>query len=117
MASPTQREVSHVVEQQAALIHSLKNDKEGLESSLESLKNDHDRVLKENHILRKAVTIQQERQNQAESELKAAHEYRDGAEDKMKKLEQLVLQLRYHLQVQQSVVGDSFLSQRPSDVF
>ena len=106
------------MEEQAALIDSLKKEKTGLESDLSSLKSDHERVVKENQILRKAVTIQQERQKQAENELKAAHKYRDDAEEKMKKLEQLVLSLRYHLQTQQQAsLGNDFMHQRPPDVF
>lgn len=88
-----------------------------MESSISSLKTDHERVVKENNILRRAVTIQQERQNQAENELKAAHQYRADAEDKMKKLEQLVIQLRYHLEAQNSTIGNDFVHQRPPDVF
>ena len=89
-----------------------------MESSIASLKSDNERVVKENELLRKAVTIQQERHGQAETELKAAHQYRADAEDKMKKLEQVILSLRYHLRAQQAAsIGNDFLHQRPPDVF
>jgi chromosome segregation ATPase len=114
----SQKELSRVVEEQASIIESLKKDKSVLVSSLQSLQNEHDRVTKENQILRKAVNIQQERQNHAESELKAAHKYRDDAEEKMRKLEHLVLSLRYHLQAQHhSNNGNDFLNNLPPDVF
>ena len=106
------------MDEQASIIESLKKDKSTLDSSLQSLQSEHDRVTKENQILRKAVNIQQERQNHAESELKAAHLYRENAEEKMKKLEHLVLSLRYHLQTQHySNNGNDFLNNLPPDVF
>lgn len=92
------------MDEQAGLIESLKKDKSTLESSLQSLQSEHDRVTKENQILRKAVNIQQERQIHAESELKAAHN--------------LVLSLRYHLQTQHySNNGNDFLNNLPPDIF
>lgn len=112
-----QKELSRVVEEQACLIESLKKEKSNLETSLQSLQNDHERIMKENQILRKAVNIQQDRQNHAESELKAAHQYREGAEEKMKKLEHLVLSLRYHLQTQHNSTGNDFLNNLPPDVY
>jgi DNA repair exonuclease SbcCD ATPase subunit len=115
--SSPQKDVTRVVEEQASLIDSLKKDKTGLETNLTCLKTDHDRIIKENQILRRAVTIQQDRQTQAENELKAAHQYRNEAEDKMKKLDQVILSLRYHLQAQQPSYGNDFLNNRSHDVF
>lgn len=106
-----------VVEEQAAMIESLKKEKTGVESSLTLLKTDHERISKENGILRRAVTIQQDRQNQAENEIKAAVQYRTGAEDQIKKMEQVILSLRYHLQAQQPVIGNDFMGNRPPDVY
>ena len=117
LTSAPQNDLSRVVDEQAAVIESLKKDKAGLETSLDSIKTDHERIAKENQILRKAVKIQQDRQGQAENELKAAHQYRAEAEDKMKKLEQVILSLRYHLQAQQQNFGNDFLNNRPPDVF
>ena len=68
-------------------------------------------------MLRKAVTIQQERQNQAESQLKAAQVYRKEADERVRKLEQMVLSLRYHLQAQQPNLGNDFMAPRPPDVY
>lgn len=118
VVSPGEKELNRVVAEQALLIDSLKEDKSQLEESLKSLRSDHERISKENQILRRAVSIQQERQNHAENELKAAHQYREDAEDKMKKLEQIIVSLRYHLQTQQcSSMGNDFLHHRPPDVF
>jgi len=109
-------ELQRVVKEQVTLIESLKKDKSSLESSLNSQKTENERIVKENQILRKAVTIQQERQNHAENELKAAHGYRAGAEEQIKKYEQVILSLRYHLQAQQTI-GNDFMSDRPPDVY
>jgi hypothetical protein len=106
-----------VVEEQASLIESLKKDSSAQESSLCSLKVDHERLQKDNQILARAVNIQQERQNQAENELKAAHQYRENAENQMKKLEQIIVSLRYHLTQQHTSYGNEFLHNRPPDVF
>ena len=116
--SPVQNDLSRVVEEQAAMIESLKKEKDEAVASLASLKTDHERTSKENVVLRKAVTIQQERLNQAEAQAKAAQEYRTEAEDRIKKLEQVILSLRYHLQTQQSHVGNDFMNHpRPPDVY
>jgi len=108
-----------VVDEQAAVIESLKEEKSKLESGMTSLKTDLDRSQKENQLLRKAVTIQQERQTQAEGQLKAAQEYRTQTDERVRKLEQMVLSLRYHLQAQQPSFGNDFmgLPPRPPDVY
>ena len=85
----------------------------GLEDSLRTLQTDHQRVVKENGILRKAVMIQQERQNTAEVEMKAVKEQ---AAERIRSLEQIILSLRYHLQQQQRV-GNDFMGQTPPDVY
>lgn len=114
-------ELRKVVETQAAEIQSLKSDKATLENSFTALKGEHDKVVYENKTLKKAVLIQQERQNQASSEVNAARQYKAEAEDRIKKLEQLVLSLRYHLQAQQNnnPVGNDFMGfpPRPPDVY
>jgi len=115
--SPAAEQLKGVVEEQAAVIESLRSDKKELQSSLESLKSDHERAAKENHILRKAVQIQQDRQSQAENELKNAQKYREGAEEQIRKMEQVILSLRYHLQAQQSSVGNDFMGMPPPNVF
>jgi hypothetical protein len=117
--SPIQKDLARIVEEQASLIESFKKEKTGMESSLTLLKVDHERVIKENQLLRKAVHIQQERQVQAEQELKAAHAYRGTAEETMKKLEQVIVSLRYHLQAtEQASLGNDFSRHhRPPDVY
>ena len=115
--SPASDQLNRVLEEQSAKIESLKTDKKELQSALETLRTEHERTVKENHILRKAVQIQQDRQNQAENELKTAQKYREGAEAQMKKMEQMILNLRYHLQAQQSSRGDDFMGLPPPNVF
>lgn len=101
------------------MIESLKKDKKTVEDSLVSLKSDYERVSKENHVLRRAVQIQQDRQNQTEAELKNAHKYKIDSEERIKKLEHMIMSLRYHLQAQQGPVSNDFInnSHRPPDVF
>ena len=113
------RELKLLVESQAAEIASLKNEKVAIESSFNSLKVEHERVVNENRILKRAVTIQQERQNQAVTEIEAARQYKAGAEEQIKKLEQIILSLRYHLQAQQPNPGYNFMGfpPRPPDVY
>jgi len=115
-SSPQQKDLSKQVEEQATQIDSLKKENTALKTAFASLKASHEKTIEENKLLRRAVTIQQDRQSQAESELKAAHAYRDDAEDKMKKLEGMIMTLRYHLQAQVQV-GNDFLHNRPPDVF
>lgn len=108
-----------VVSSQAAEIQTLKSDKANLETSMNNLKAENEKVLNENRILKRAVTIQQERQNQAASEIEAARQYKFDAGEQIKKLEQIILSLRYHLQAQQSNPGNDFLGfpPRPPDVY
>lgn len=114
-----QHDLQKVAEAQAAEIERLKHDKANLESSLTSLKSENERVVHENKILKRAVTIQQERQHQAASEIEAARHFKVDAEDRIKKLEQVVLSLRYHLQTQQSNPSYDFMGfpPRPPDVY
>eukprot|EP00536_Pseudo-nitzschia_multiseries_P010860 jgi/Psemu1/259317/estExt_Genewise1Plus.C_3480031 len=111
-------ELQNVVNSQGAEIESLRSDKADLEESLNNVKTEHDRVVNENRTLKRAVVIQQERQNQAISEINAGRQYKAEAEDRIKKLEQLVLSLRYHLQAQQhNTPGNDFMGFRPPDVY
>jgi chromosome segregation ATPase len=113
----SQNDLQRVISSQAAEIHGLKSEKQNLESSMNNFKSEHDKVLNENRILKRAVTIQQERQNQAASEIEAAHKYKFDVEDRIKKLEQIILSLRYHLQAQQNHPGNDFMGFRPPDVY
>ncbi|CAJ1954343.1 unnamed protein product [Cylindrotheca closterium] len=114
-----QHELEKVVTSQANEIQSLKDDKQKVETSFNDFKSEHEKVLNENKILKRAVTIQQERQNQAASEIEAAHKYKFDAEERIKKLEQIILSLRYHLQTQQSNTRNDFMGfpHRPPDVY
>jgi len=113
-----QNDLQNIVHSQGAEIQSLKSEKAGLENSLNTLTTEHDRVLNENKTLKRAVIIQQERQNQALSEINAGRQFKAEAEDRIKKLEQLVLSLRYHLQAQQhNTPGNDFMGYRPPDVY
>lgn len=119
--SPVQNNPSEglerVVESQASEIEHLKNAKANLETSLESLKTEHDKTLNENRILKRAVTIQQERQTQAHNDLEAARQFKVGAEENIRRLEQMILNLRYHLQAQQPFNGNDFMGPQPPDVY
>lgn len=108
-----------VVEKQNAEIQSLREEKTQMQSTIHTLNESQERILHENKILKKAVTVQQQRQTHASNELEAARQYKEQAENKMRMLEQVISSLRYHLQAQQPHVGNDFmgLNQRPPDVF
>lgn len=111
--------LQQTIDMQTVDIQRLTSEKLTVLGSYNELKGNHEKIMNENKILKRAVTIQQERQNQAASELDAAQKYKGDAEEKMRKLEQIVLSLRYHLQAQQPCNGNDFmgLNQRPPDVF
>ena len=114
-AQKKHEELERVIQEQASLIESLQADKVGIEKSFASLKSDHERITKDNSILRKAVTIQEERRLHLEQEVKTAKVQSD---ERIKGLEQMILTLRYHLQASQSnVVANDFMHQRPPDVY
>jgi len=114
-----EKQVQQTIDRQTADIERLTSEKSAVLLSYNELKATHEKTVHENKILKRAVTIQQERQNQAATELNAAHEYKGEAEEKMRKLEQIILSLRYHLQAQQPCNGNDFMGhyQRPPDVF
>jgi hypothetical protein len=114
-AQKKHEELERVIQEQASLIESLQAEKVGSEKSFTSFQSDHERVMKENGILRKAVAIQEERRVHFEQEVKAS---KTQSEERIKGLEQMILTLRYHLQMAQSYVGaDDFMQQRPPDVY
>jgi septal ring factor EnvC (AmiA/AmiB activator) len=106
-------DLNRVIDEQASLIESLKAAKSGLEQSLSSLKTDHGRITKENQLLRRAITIQEERRVNADQEIKSVQA---EADERIRALNQVILSLRYHLQAQQNF-GNDFMHQRPPDVF
>ena len=71
-AQKKHEDLERVIQEQASLIESLQADKVGIEKSLASFKSDHERITKDNGILRKAVAIQEERRLHLEQEVKAA---------------------------------------------
>ena len=97
----------------------LKTEKSTLESTVTGLRTENERIVHENRILKKAVTIQQERHQSAASELEAARRYKTDADEKIRMLEHMVMTLRYHLQAQQIGPGNDFMnySHRPPDVY
>lgn len=107
------------IEKQNAEILSLRQEKESMRSELNKLTETQDKTLHENKILKKAVALQQQRQNVANNELEAARNYRVEAENKIKSLEQVINSLRYHLQAQQPHIGNDFMGMnpRPPDVY
>jgi septal ring factor EnvC (AmiA/AmiB activator) len=108
-----QEELNRVIREQASLIDSLKAEKVTVEQSLTTLRTDHERITKENQILRRAVTIQEERRVNADQETKSVQA---RAEERIRALNQIILSLRYHLQAQQNV-GNDFMHQPPPDVY
>jgi len=113
-----QVDLQNLVNSQGVEVESLKTEKNELQNSVATLKAEHDKVLNENKTLKRAVIIQQERHNQALSELNAGRQFKAEAEDRIKKLEQLVLSLRYHLQAQHhNNPGNDFMGYRPPDVY
>ncbi|CAB9516071.1 expressed unknown protein [Seminavis robusta] len=112
----SQGDLERLVETQSNEIECLKSAKANLETSLASLKSEHEKTLNENRILKRAVTIQQERQTQASNDLEAARHFKVNAEDNIRRLEQMIFSLRYHLQAQQTP-GNDFMGFQPPDVY
>lgn len=112
-------ELKKVVDQQAAEIERLKAEKQNAENTFTELRSQHEKIAGENRILKKAVTIQQERQNQAAQEIQAALKYRVDAEERIRRLEQMNLNLQYRLQSQGSCTPNDFMgfNPRPPDVY
>jgi hypothetical protein len=107
-------ELERVVHEQARHIASLQADKAGLEKTVSSLQSDMERINKDNGILRKAVTIQEERRVAAERE---AQQFQEQTHERIQGLEQLIRTLRYHLQAAHATVGNDFMHPRPPDVY
>lgn len=115
--NPINEDLKRVNKEQLTVIDSLRADMTELETTLRTLQTDHDRILKENQILRRAVTIQQDRHKNSEEEILAAQKQRVESDERIRGLEQVILSLRYHLQAQQSFHENDFMHQRPPDVF
>lgn len=122
-----------MVEQQAMEIQRLKAEKESAASQQQQLSslakqqlssevsNNHHvaKVEHENKILKRAVTIQQERQTHLNAELEGARQFKVDAEERIRRLEQMNLTLQYRLQaVTMSPVNDNMWSSpRPPDIY
>ena len=96
------------------LIDRLRSENTSLKSQVLEMKTDCDKAIHENKILKKLVAHQH---NQTSSELDEARKYRHEAEDKMRRMEQLIETLRYHLQHAQGQTNFMGFQPRPPDVF
>ena len=112
-------ELRRLVDHQSAEIDRLTSEKDEAVSQRDALRTDHGRIEAENKILKRAVTIQQERQNGAAAELEAARRYKEEADERIRRLEQMNLALQYRLQAQEPCNGNDFMgfSPRPPDVY
>jgi len=90
-----------------------------LEQENENLRSQNQKVENENRILKRAVTIQQDRQHQLNEELEGARRFKEQAEERIRRLEQMNVTLQYQLQAQSSSAGNDFMgfSPRPPDVY
>lgn len=113
------QELQQMVEQQAAEIQRLKSEKDSVEVSANQLSSQHTKAEHENKILKRAVTIQQERGNQMTAELERANQFKAQAEDRIRRLEQMNVTLQYRLQAISSPQGNDFMGfgPRPPDVY
>lgn len=112
-------ELRRLVDHQSSEIDRLSAEKAEAVAQRDALRIEHDRAQSENRILKKAVTIQQERQNHAAAEIDAARRYKQEADERIRRLEQMNLALQYRLQAQEPCAGNDFMgfSPRPPDVF
>jgi len=111
------QELQQMVEQQATEIQRLKSEKENTETAANQLSAQHAKVVHENTILKRAVTIQQQRGNQMNAELEGARQFKVQAEDRIRRLEQMNLSLQYQLQAGSSSSNDFMGFNRPPDVY
>ena len=109
-----------MVQRQGTEIQRLKSENDSIQVSATQLSTQHAKVEHENKILKRAVTIQQERGNQMNSELENARQYKIDAEERIRRLEQMNLTLQYQLQANSGPSGNDFMGgfhQRPPDVY
>lgn len=104
--------------QQAAEIASLKQENSKLQGTIMQLKMGHDKALHENKLLKRLVTHQHEKQHQSNLELEEARNYKTETQDRITKMESMIVQLRYHLQAQQTPMTNYMGGfHRPPDVY
>ncbi|EJK76211.1 hypothetical protein THAOC_02045 [Thalassiosira oceanica] len=107
------QELQRVVEEQAAEIRRLKAERD----SARGLTAHNEKLEGENKLLKRAVTIQNDRQHQVNAELEGARQYKAQADDRIRRLEQMCLTLQYQLQANSVKTGNDFLNPRPPDVY
>ena len=107
------------IDHQSSEINRLTSERDRAAAERDALRTEHGRATSENRILKKAVAIQQERQNQGAAEVDAARRYRAEADERIRRLEQMNLALQYRLQAQEPCNGNDFMgfSPRPPDVY
>mmetsp|Transcript_24705 Transcript_24705/g.37035 ORF Transcript_24705/g.37035 Transcript_24705/m.37035 type:complete len:202 (-) Transcript_24705:158-763(-) len=111
-------DLKRLVDQQAAEIEKLKGENDENQKRTSQMIAAFEKVSNENRILKKAVAIQQERQNQAVQEVERARHENAGANDRIRRLEQMNLQLRYQLQTTNISTNDfAGFGPRPPDVY
>jgi len=112
-------ELRRLVDHQAAELERLKSTNQSNEDIISKSKPENEKILNENRILKRAVAIQQERQQHASNELQAACRYKTEADERIRMLEQMNLTLRYRLEAQSPSYGNDFMrfSPQPPDVF
>ena len=115
------QELQTTIDQQAGEIQRLKSEKDSAQASAAQLSSQHAKLEQENKILKKAVMVQRERQHQMNAELEGARQFKAGAEERIRRLEQMNLTLQFqHLQANNSSTNDFMgggFGPRPPDVF
>lgn len=116
-------DLQRIVQEQSSEISRIQSEKQNakgeIAATMENFRAQYEKILGENKILKRAVAIQQERQNQAASEIEAACKYRKEAEERIKRLEQMNMTLQFHLQQQTAPIRNDFMgfSPRPPDIY
>jgi len=119
---PTKHQLQQLqttLQNQQTQIETLTTEKTKLQQTLTQIQSTNEQLSSQNKILRNGIRIQQERQGSIVNELEAARVYKVEAEDKMKRYEGMISQLRYHLQAQGSACQENhfFMPRPPPDVF
>ena len=85
----------NLIEQKNIEIDRFKNDNLRNQHTLSQVNIAHEKVLSENRILKKAVSIQQERQNQAAQEVVMLRRQGEESSERIRRLEQMNRQLSF----------------------
>lgn len=111
-------ELQQTISLQASELSRLKSEHDSALATVSTLTSRSTKLDNENKILKRAVAIQQERQNQMQSELEQARRVNGEASERIRRLEQMNLTLQYQLQAVASV-GNDFMrfSPHPPDVY